>query len=267
MLTNYHTHTSLCDGENSPEEVVLSAIENGFSAIGFSGHGYTPYDLTYCLKDTDGYIREISRLKAKYGEKIQIYTGLEEDSFSLCDRSKFDYIIGSAHYILIDGKYYSVDSGANYLKKCLSFFDNDVCALADAYYKSFCDYILKRKPDIIGHFDLITKFDELDEALFLNNDDYLKLAKKYIVKAAESGSLFEINTGAMSRGYRKTPYPCQKLIYVLKKCGAGFVISSDSHSAKTLDFGFSEVKKLLLDAGVEYVYAIYDGEFKKDYIR
>ncbi len=39
MIANFHTHTVFCDGRNTPEEVVLSAIEKGFSAIGFSGHG------------------------------------------------------------------------------------------------------------------------------------------------------------------------------------------------------------------------------------
>ena len=27
MLSNYHTHTTFCDGKNTAEEVVLSAIE------------------------------------------------------------------------------------------------------------------------------------------------------------------------------------------------------------------------------------------------
>ena len=27
MLTNYHTHTTFCDGNNTPEEVVLAAID------------------------------------------------------------------------------------------------------------------------------------------------------------------------------------------------------------------------------------------------
>ena len=63
MLANYHTHTSFCDGKNTPEEIVLYAIEKGFTSIGFSGHGYTPFDLRYCMKDTEGYIKEISRLK------------------------------------------------------------------------------------------------------------------------------------------------------------------------------------------------------------
>ena len=62
MLTNFHTHTVFCDGKNTPEEMVLSAIEKGFTALGFSGHGLTSFDPGYCLRDTAGYRAEILRL-------------------------------------------------------------------------------------------------------------------------------------------------------------------------------------------------------------
>ena len=72
MLANYHTHSTFCDGKSTPEEMVLAAMERGFSALGFSGHGYTPFDLHSCMSDTRGYISEIKRLKEKYKNKIQI---------------------------------------------------------------------------------------------------------------------------------------------------------------------------------------------------
>ena len=109
MITNYHTHTNLCDGKNTAEEMVISAINKGFSAIGFSGHGYTAHDLSYCVKDIDGYIKEINRLKEKYKDKIQIYCGIEEDASSYVQREKFEYIIGRSHYFNINGKYYPCD--------------------------------------------------------------------------------------------------------------------------------------------------------------
>ena len=33
MLANFHTHSTFCDGNNTPEEVVRAAIELGFSAL------------------------------------------------------------------------------------------------------------------------------------------------------------------------------------------------------------------------------------------
>ena len=42
-LQNLHQHTNFCDGRDSIEEVVLTAIEKGFTGIGFSSHSHTPY--------------------------------------------------------------------------------------------------------------------------------------------------------------------------------------------------------------------------------
>ncbi len=263
MLTNYHTHTNLCDGKNTPEEMVLSAIEKGFSTIGFSGHGYTPHDLSYCIKDVDEYIKEINRLKEKYGKKIQIYCGIEEDASSPVEREKFDYIIGSSHYFNVDGNYYPFDCSYDGFKKCLEVFNYDVIKMAESYYSSFVNYIAKRKPDIVGHFDLITKYDEVDVGRFLNNREYLKIAEKYIKIAADNDVTFEVNTGAIARGYRKSPYPAENLLYILKEKECKLILSSDSHKVDTLDFYFEEAKKLLRHIGFDCVYEFHGGVMKK----
>ena len=86
MLSNLHTHTTFCDGVSTPEETVISAIDKGFGSLGFSAHAYAPYGLEYCMKDEDGYIKEILRLKEKYKSKIEIYLGTEEDAYHIIDR-------------------------------------------------------------------------------------------------------------------------------------------------------------------------------------
>ncbi len=264
MLANYHTHTTFCDGSASPEEMVVSAIEEGFDAIGFSGHGYTPFDLRYCMKDTEKYCAEIGALKECYKDKIQIYLGVEEDAYSYVDRSKFDYIIGSCHYFCVDGVYYPIDSSYDHFKTCLTTFQNDILALSNAYYSYFCDYIVSRKPDIIGHFDLITKYDEMDEQRFLNNPAYLKLSEEFLQKAIGAEILFEVNTGAIFRGYRSTPYPYTNLLHLIKKHRGNVILSSDSHKPEALSHGFSEARKMLKDIGFTYVYVLYDNQFQKD---
>ena len=266
MLSNLHTHSAFCDGVNTPEEIVKSAVERGFSSVGFSGHGYTDFDLRYCMKNTDGYIAEIRRLKQEYKNKIQVYLGIEEDAFCRVNRADFDYIIGSSHYFNIGDKYYPIDSDYDYFKECLKVYGSDIHTLANDYYSRFCDYINKRKPDIIGHFDLITKFDELDKSLFLEDKGYIQISEKYLKQALKADVLFEVNTGAISRGYRTTPYPNENLLHLIKKEGGRVILSSDSHSADTLDFGFSDAKKLLKDIGFEFVYTLYNNEFVKDYI-
>lgn len=266
MIANYHTHSTFCDGKNTPEEIVVAAIEKGFSAIGFSGHGYTDFDLRYCMKDTEAYIAEMNRLKIKYAKQIQIYLGVEEDAFCYTDRSKFDYIIGSSHYFCVRNQYYPIDSNYDYFKQCLELFDGDVVRMAHLYYGTFCDYIARRKPDIIGHFDLLTKFDEIDTSRFLSDKAYNTVAEKYISIASDTGCMFEVNTGAISRGLRMSPYPAENLLYILKKNDAGIILSSDSHSIETLDFGFKEAKHYLKDIGFQYLYVLSDNVFIKVFL-
>ena len=263
MLSNFHTHSTFCDGKSSPEEVVLAAIEKGFSTLGFSGHAYTPFDLSYCMKDIPAYIAEIKRLREKHKDSIRIYIGCEEDALAPTQRSQFDYIIGSSHYLFVNGEYMPVDSGYERFKKCLEAFKYDTVAMARQYYSVFCEYIERRKPDIIGHFDLLTKYDEIDEPYFSSNSEYCKIARQAIAKAAKSGCAFEVNTGAISRKYRTSPYPSEDLLFILRDADAPLILSSDSHHADTLDFAFKETKSYLYDVGFRFLYTIEDGRYLK----
>ncbi len=267
MLSNLHTHTNLCDGKNTAEEVVLAAIDKGFSSIGFSGHGYTDFDLSYCMNDMNGYIAAVRDLRERYRDKIEIYLGVEEDAgYPLPNRTDFDYIIGSSHYLCVDDQYYAIDCSHDGFKRCVEVFEDDYVKLADTYYRTFCEYILARKPDIIGHFDLITKYDELDASQFLTDAAYQKLAAQYLKEALKSDCFFEVNTGAIARGYRTSPYPSAELLHILKGNGGKLVLSSDCHAADKLDQSFTETRAMLRDIGFEYVYALSKGAFVKDYL-
>ena len=261
ILFNFHTHTTFCDGTNTPEEVVLAAIDRGFSAIGFSGHGTTPFDLTYCMQDTEGYIAEVTRLKEKYREKIRIFLGIEEDALALVDRGRFEYLIGSAHYCCVDGVYYSVDSSAEHRGRLLEACGGDPLRMAESYYRTFCEYIRARKPDIVGHFDLITKYDESSDTLLLNDPRYHALAERYLAEAMREDPIFEINTGAMLRGIRSTPYPAENLLQMLCREEAKIILSSDSHAADTPDGFFEEMRRYLLDLGFRRAYTLTDDGF------
>ena len=266
MLTNFHMHTTFCDGKNTAEEMVLSSIQKGFNSIGFSGHGYTDFDDSFCLKNTAEYIAEIKRLKEKYKHKIQIYLGVEEDLLQPVNRRDFDYIIGSSHYFTIGNVRFPIDHTYQILVDGLKYYNGDPLIMAEDYYKTFCDYILARKPDIVGHFDLLTKFDQKNAPLFLGNEKYYQIAEKYLEQAIKSQCIFEVNTGAMARGYRTTPYPDERLLFLLKKADAKLILSSDSHNVSTIDFGLNQVREMLKDIGFNYVYTLYNGQFIKDYL-
>jgi histidinol-phosphatase (PHP family) len=50
--------------------------------------------------------------------------------------------------------------------------------------------------------------------------------------------VFEINTGAMAKGYRTSPYPAADQMKYIRNKGGILIYSSDSHSVDTVGYGF-----------------------------
>lgn len=237
MTQDLHTHTVYSDGNNTPEEMVLSAIEKGLDVIGISDHSYTSFDDSYCLKKetVEEYIKEIQSLKTKYSDKIKILCGIEQDLYSGMPEYDFDYVIGSVHYIQLGDEYIAVDNTSDELKEAVNkYFGGDIYPLIEEYYRLVATIAEKTGADIIGHFDLITKFQE-KETLFDEKDErYIKAWQAAADKLIEADIPFEINYGAISRGYRTTPYPSKDIQEYIAKKGGKLILSSDSHHKDTI---------------------------------
>ena len=242
---NLHTHTKYCDGTDSPEELVCEAVKRGFFALGFSGHEYSVYDGSFCMsrEDTKRYRREILALKEKYRGQIDIYLGIERDYFGEGDDYPYDYVIGSLHYTKApDGTLLCVDeSEESMVRNVEKYFGGDFRAYVESYYALAGDVAEKTHADIIGHFDLITKFNEGGKYFDENAKWYKKAALRALARAAEKRPIFEINTGAVARGFRSRPYPCGFLLDEIERLGCPVILSSDCHEKNKLDFGFTEV--------------------------
>lgn len=248
ILKDLHVHTYFCDGKDSPRKMVLAALDMGMKTIGFSGHGYTDFDESYCMSKTGTieYKREIESLKKEFAGQIEILCGVEKDMFSKEDTSGFDYVIGSAHYIYIGGEYITVDWKPSILRDAADkYFGGDMMALAEYYFATVADVAEKTNCNIVGHLDLITKFNETEKFFDTSDPRYVAAWKKAVDKIMQSCTLFEINTGAMARSYTTKPYPAPDIIAYIKEKGGSFILSSDSHSRDSLCYGFAEYENLL----------------------
>ena len=242
-----HCHTVLCDGKNTAEEMVLAAIERGLTTIGISEHGYTAFDHSYCLSlgKTEEYKAEMRRLKEKYSGKIEVLTGIELDALSDLDTSDYDYVIGSAHYVKCGEKYLPVDLSASKFEQiCREYFDGDYYAFAEEYYRTVAS-LASRQIDVVGHIDLITKFNEGNRLFDMEAPRYLKAARSAIDTLLPLKIPFEINTGAISRGYRTEPYPAKSLRDYIKQKGGTLILSSDAHAKENLCYKFEEFESLI----------------------
>ena len=237
-MFDLHMHTVFSDGRDTPEEMVREAIRKGLETVGISDHSTgDPCGMTH--EDRAAYKAEIARLKEKYAGQIRVLCGLERD-FLTDDFTEYDYTIGSVHWLpMPDGHRVSIDWTAEKLREgAEKYFGGDMVALAEAYYAAEARVVEVTKCDIIGHFDLVTKFIEQDPAFDLHHPEYVKAWQAAADRLLETGKPFEVNTGAMSRGYRTSPYPSEEIRQYLLARGGRLLLSSDAHAKENIAFGF-----------------------------
>ena len=233
MNSNLHTHSTFCDGAGTPEEMVVSALERGFATLGFSSHSDMVADLA-------AYKAEIRRLKEKYAGRIRILCGIEAEYDTGFKRGDLDYVIGSTHYITApDGARFAFDNTPKELADGIrDHFRGESAAFVRAYYAQERKMVLEYDCDIIGHLDLVRKFNAkhpyFDEAADWYREELVKTADA----VARSGKIVEVNTGAISRGWLDDAYPSPEFRALLRERGVRFILSSDAHSPAALDCAF-----------------------------
>ena len=241
-MFDLHMHTVWSDGKNTPEEMVQEAIRKGLETVGISDHSSgDPCGMK--LEENAAYKAEIARLKEKYAGQIRVLCGLERD-FLTDDFTDYDYTIGSVHWLpMPDGHRVSIDWLPEKLREgAEKYFGGDMIALAEAFFEAEARVVEVTKCDIIGHFDLVTKFIEVDPSFDVRHPRYVRAWQQAADALLETGKPFEVNFGAMSRGYRTSPYPSPEIRQYLLDRGGKLLLSSDAHAKENIAFGFGTVK-------------------------
>ncbi|MBQ4119558.1 MAG: histidinol-phosphatase HisJ family protein [Clostridia bacterium] len=267
MKQNLHIHSTYVDGKDKPEEMIIEAIKKGFDSIGFSEHSYNKYS-SYShqlkLEDMKNYKAEIRFLKEKYKGIIDIFCGLEYELFSDIPTGDFDYLIGSVHYLDFNGKVFGFDRGLQETVECINtHFGGDALLFAKKYFETVASMPQKVNADILGHFDLITKNNEKGKFIDTSSKEYLNFGFEAIHALKGKIPLFEINTGAVSRGYRTTPYPQMEFLKEFNRQGFGVVFTSDCHNKDKIDSYYDEAEKLATEAGFTSKWILTDNGFKE----
>ena len=263
---NLHTHTTYCDGKNTAEEMIQGAIEAGCETLGFSGHSAVDgakWSMT--VEGTEKYIAEIKQLKEKYRDRIEILLGIEYDTRSQCDNSLFEYVIGAAHAVIGDGFAFDVDHTPEILLKNIDeYYGGDLYEFTREYYNGYYSLYDITKCDIVAHFDLVSKFNEGSRFFDESDKRYRRAALDaldYLIEKKEL--IFEINTGAISRGYRKTAYPAEFILRRMAEKGARIMLNSDTHAANTIFTCFNEATEYAKYCGVKSFTIMKNGKFEE----
>lgn len=248
---NYHCHAQFSDGKDTAEELVLAAIDAGCDCLGISEHYVSVKGSSYSLKPEQeaGYKAEIWRLKEKYKNDISIFLGAEADYTSPIAVG-YDYVIGSVHFFELNGEFIDVDlDPKQQIDAANRHLGGDLVELACNYYEIMGRMADKFKFDIVGHFDLVTKFNEGGRLFDEKDKRYIKAAENALEKLVPTGAAFEINTGAISRGYRTEAYPNDYFLNLIREMGGSVTYSSDAHQARFITLGFDDAVKRAKAAG------------------
>lgn len=261
---NLHTHSLYCDGSDSIEAMVQAAIEKGFGVLGFSGHGNCRHIDNYSMdeKNTQKYIHDVLTVKEKYKDKINIFLGIEQDVLGqrFFREEGYKYVIGSVHFVKAGEDYLAIDESKQITKQIVDYYGSFL-AYARNYFEEVKKLIYMDEVDIIGHLDLLTKFNENEEFIAFSDSDYLKIAFECIDIGISKNKIFEVNTGAIARGYRQTPYPHQLLLQYIHDRGGKICLNSDCHQKEMLDCYYGEAIKLIKQCGFTTMMALTEQGF------
>jgi histidinol-phosphatase (PHP family) len=269
---NYHTHSHFSDGSSAPEEYVRSALKSGLKALGFSEHAPVPFENNFAIKNIaslKAYVGAINILKKEFGDKIEIYCGLEADFIPqiTLDFSNFksdfqlDYIIGSVHLVKsVSGDLWFIDGpDRDIWKKGLErYFDNNIKQAVAAYYNQIIEMVSTQQLDIIGHLDKI-KMHNHDEYFSESEAWYMNLISDTLEVIKKHDVIVEVNTRGIYKKRSESLFPGIPVLKQMHKLQVPLTISSDAHKPEEVDLLLNETAQILKETGYREIYCFDSG--------
>lgn len=277
MLKNlcFHSHNFFCDGKNSIEEMIQSAVNNNVTHFGVSSHAPVKFINKWSMNhdDLQNYSKEIDLVKHKFGREIQIFKSLEIDyipglSYSFQyfkEKLNLDYTIGSVHLVLNkeNGKLWFIDGNKEECHNNFkTIFNSNIRLAISSYYNQIREMIVTQKPHIVGHIDKVvmntagTFFDESEDWYMEEIDKTLDILKKY-------GSIMEVNARGLYKNKWQTSFPSPIILSRAYAKNIPIIITTDAHHTSEIIAKYSETAIIAKSAGYTYQ-TIFDNNTWKE---
>jgi histidinol-phosphatase (PHP family) len=263
-----------CDHADDTLEALLeAAVEAGMAVYGVTEHAprlsgayLYPEEVergrsVASLAQTFGRYAERSReLQGRFAGRLAVLRGFEtevvpEDRYAeymlrYREHYGFDYVVGSVHHVLgecIDGPRAWF---APAVAKC-----GGVEPLAIRYYEAVGAMIAALKPEVLGHFDLITKNAPGAET---ETPGVRRAAQAALELARAANCILDVNTAGYRKGLGR-PYPAPWVVEMAREMGLGFCFGDDSHRVGEVGAGMEEAREYLLSLEVRVITVLERG--------
>jgi len=202
------------------------------------------------------YAAEVRALQVAFGDRLNLWLGAELDYIpsktvaTFQERSlvhdQFDYFVGSVHF-LGDGDGYELDgTKAGFDAILAGEYGGNISAMVSDYYKRVAAVPFLPRVAVIGHFDLIKRWNA-GRSYFTGEEDwYRRAVEQALGVIARSDVMVELNTAGWRKGLGE-PYPAP---WILKRCRdlqIPVTVSADAHKPDQLTWGYERAAELLLE--------------------
>ena len=274
--SNFHSHCTFCDGRSPAEDFVKAAINKRFRAYGFSSHSPLPFETCWNMSKINmpDYLTEISQLKKKYADDIELYLSLEidylDDTYNAAipyfQSLPLDYRISSVHFLplrqplisenmaCIDGPFeeFEIELNRNY--------GGDIRRMTEIFFESSMQMIAIGGFDIVGHIDKIYMNGAKHADFDIHADWYQKRFLQLLDFVAEKGYIVEVNCKNKIRKGQTFPHIAS--FKELKKRNIPIIINSDCHYPDLINDGREEAIVLLKEAGYKATRELVHGKWQ-----
>ena len=264
---SFHMHTSGFDGQNTEEEMLKKAKEQGLEQIGFSNHfivypniektNMYPYAVKggYSTIYSSDFDEAIAKFVLHYqridelnkNSDIKIYKGMEVDFFASDEwRKGFeralkilkpDYVIGAAHFVEYKNTLYN----SHDLKNATPTEQNK---LVYRYWQNVRAAAESGLFDFMAHLDLIKKVGLGREEKWEEEE------QKAVAAIKKSATMAEINTSHFYYDENE-PYPSKRIMKMLAEYDVPVLLSDDAHKKENITAGFAKAEAMAKECGIK----------------
>lgn len=259
MFADYHVHTEFSDDSDYPLlDVVRDAAAMGMDEVCLTDH--VDYGIKvdrdsglelqyrngviYANVDYPRYVDLIREARRRYGDKIKVKLGLEfgmqvhtiPQYEALFARYPFDFIILSVHEVE-DREFWTQEYQRGRTQEEYNL----------RYYQELLELVRRYKHySVLGHVDLITRYDEAGVYPFEKIKPILTDIFRQVIA---DGKGIELNTSYHRYGLSDST-PARAILELYRDLGGQILtLGSDSHKPEHLGAYLEEGKRLLYDLG------------------
>ncbi|KAL9123473.1 MAG: hypothetical protein Q9217_007087 [Psora testacea] len=208
----------------------------------------------------EGYYKEATRLREKYGGQITILIGMEIDWIrpssrewiqALLDRYPFDLFVGSVHHV----HGIPIDYHNALYREAREKSGGTDEKLYEEYFDLQFEMLKALKPPVVGHFDLIRlKSDAPDASMEKGQSEDECLVWQKILRNLDCirdyGGIIEINSAALRKGLGE-PYPNAEICREIIARGIQVTLSDDAHGVDQIGTNYAKALAFAEETGFD----------------